>query len=137
MKALNTYLTFDGNTREAMTFYHKCLGGDLQMFTFGESPMPCPDADKNRVMHACVANGPHILMASDTMPGMPFTPGNNYSISINCDSPEEAGKLFNALSEKAKINMPLQETFWAARFGMLTDQFGINWMFNYEKPKQP
>jgi PhnB protein len=75
-------------------------------------------------------------MASDNMPGMPFTLGNNFSISIDCDTAEEIDKLFNALGENGKVTMPLQKTFWAARFGMLTDQFGINWMFNLNEPVQ-
>jgi PhnB protein len=74
-------------------------------------------------------------MASDTMPGMPFQQGNNFAINIACESVEEIDKFFAALGEKGKVIMALQETFWAARFGMLTDQFGIGWMFNFEKPK--
>ena len=76
------------------------------------------------------------VMASDTMPGMPFKQGNNFSICINCESPQELERLFSAVGERGKVTMPLQDTFWGARFGMLTDQFGINWMFNFEKPKQ-
>jgi PhnB protein len=70
------------------------------------------------------------------MPGMPFQQGNNFSININCESLEETDRLFTALGENGKVKMPLQETFWAASFGMLTDQFGIHWMFNFEKPHQ-
>jgi PhnB protein len=70
------------------------------------------------------------------MPGMLFQQGSNFSISIDCESVEETEKLFNAFGENGKITMPVQETFWAARFGMLTDQFGINWMFNFGKPAQ-
>ncbi len=136
MKALNTYLTFDGNAREAMNFYQKSIGGELCVFTFGESPMPCAEADKDKVMHASLTNGAHVLMASDAPPGMPLTAGNNYTLNIACDSAEEAAKYFNALSQNGKVTMPLQETFWAASFGMLTDKFGINWMFNFEKPFQ-
>jgi len=69
------------------------------------------------------------------MPGSPFKQGTNFSICLNPESLAEAEKVFSALAEKGKVTMPLQDTFWGARFGMLTDQFGINWMFNFEKPK--
>lgn len=133
MKAIYAYLNFDGNAREAMKFYAECLGADLWVMTFAEAKVPCPDAAKDRVMHAKISKGSAVLMASDTMPEMPFQKGNNFSISVDCESPAEAEKLFSAFSRNAKINMPIQETFWAHRFGMLTDQFGVNWMFNCEK----
>jgi PhnB protein len=83
-------------------------------------------------MHARLTKGSAVLMASDTLPGMPFQKGNNFSISVECGSLQEIDALFAAFSENAKITMPLQKTFWAPRFGMLTDQFGINWMFSLE-----
>ena len=67
---------------------------------------------------------------------MPVKQGNNYHINIDCESEAEIEKLFDALGEDGKITMPLQDTFWGARFGMLTDRFGVNWMFNFEKPKK-
>jgi PhnB protein len=135
MKELTTYLMFDGNCRQAMTFYGKCFGADVQILPFSESPCPAPPDAKDRVMHANLRKGSLSLMASDTMPGMPFQQGNNFSIAIACESVQETDAFFAALGENGKITMPLQETFWAARFGMLTDQFGINWMFNFENPK--
>ena len=74
-------------------------------------------------------------MASDSMPGTTVKKGDNFSICVGCESPEEIERLFAAVGEKGKVTMPLQDTFWGARFGMLTDQFRINWMFNFEKPK--
>ena len=137
MKEINAYLIFNGNCREAMTFYQKCLGADLQMMPFSDMPGgKVPPEAKDRVMHARLTKGPAVLMASDNMPGMPFQQGDNFSVSLNCDSVQEIEKLFSALSEKSKVTMPLQETFWAARFGMFTDQFGINWMLNLDKPGQ-
>lgn len=130
MKDFTTYLIFDGNCREAMTFYKKCLDAELDMFSFSQAPDPMPAEAKDRIMHARLTKGNGAIMASDNMPGMAFTLGNNFSISIDCDSAEEIDKLFNALGENGNLTMPLQKTFWAARFGMLTDQFGINWMFN-------
>ena len=135
MKEITTYLMFDGNCREAMTFYEKCLGADLQIMPFSEAPGDFPPAAKDRVMHASLTRGQANLMASDTMPGMPLQQGNNFSVSINCESLQEIERLFTAFGENGKVTMPLQDTFWGARFGMLTDQFGINWMFNFELPK--
>lgn len=134
MKETNTYLIFNGNCREAMTFYAKCLGAELQLSTFSETPgCPAPPEAKDRIMHARIAKGDTtFLMASDNMPGMPFQQGDNFSIAIQCESAQETDRLFNALADKGKVTMPLGQTFWAARFGMLTDRFGINWMFNFE-----
>ncbi len=136
MKDFTTYLTFNGNCREAMTFYKNCLEAELEIFPFSQAPDPMPAEAKDRIMHARLAKGKGAIMASDNMPGMSFTAGNNFSISIDCDTAEEIEKLFNALGEKGKVTMPLQKTFWAARFGMLTDQFGVNWMFNLNEPGQ-
>jgi PhnB protein len=135
MKEIVTYLNFDGNCREAMKFYEKCLGADLYMMPFSEAPGVPPDA-KDRIMHARLSNGKTLLMASDTMPGRPSQQGNNFSVSIHCESLPEIEKLFTALAENGKVSMPLDDAFWGARFGMLTDQFGIHWMLNYEYPKQ-
>ena len=139
MKELTTYLIFDGNCREAMTFYEKCLGAELQLTPFSEMPGDVPKEAKqagDRIMHARLSKGPMpVLMASDTMPGMPFQQGNNFSVSINCESMPEIERLFAALGEKGKVTMQLQDTFWGAHFGMLTDQFGVNWMLNFELPK--
>ena len=133
MKRTNTYLIFDGNCRQAMTFYKRCLGGELQMLPFSESPGEVPKEARDRIMHAKLTKGDAIWMASDTMPGMPFQRGSNFSISIECDNVQEIDRLFAALGEEGRVTMPLQKTFWAARFGMLTDRFGINWMLDLEK----
>ena len=138
MKTPLTYLNFDGNTRDAVTFYAKCLGGELSIMPFSEAPGDFPKDARDKVMHARISkNGSTVLMASDALAGhgAPFRPGNNFSISLDCESLDEIERLFTALSENGKVTMPLQDTFWGARFGMITDQFGINWMFNFEKPR--
>jgi len=135
MKSVNVYLNFDGNCREAMTFYAKCLGGELNLFTFADMPGGAPPGQEGRIMHANVTNGGVAVMASDTMPGMPFKPGNNFSISIAPESKEETDALYAALSEGGTATMPPGEQFWGAYFGMLTDKFGVQWMLNYELPK--
>ena len=136
MKQVNTYLMFEGNCRDAMQFYSKCLEAKLDLMTFAEArAFDYPAAAKDRVIHAKLTRGTVFLMASDTMPGMPCQQGTNFSVSIDCESAEEIERLFSALGEKGTVTMPLSDAFWGARFGMLTDQFGINWMFNWEKPK--
>ncbi len=140
MKEIVTYLNFDGATREAMTFYAKCLGGKLDLISFGDhmaGSMPKEmEPAKDRIMHARLSIGSMtIFMASDTMPGMPLQTGNNFSVSVHCESAEEVDRFFAALGEGGKIRMPLQDASWGARFGMLTDKFGIQWMFNFEYPK--
>jgi PhnB protein len=136
MNGINTYLTFNGNCREAVTFYAKCLGAELQLMTFADAPMESPPDLREKVMHAAVRKGTHVVMASDSAPGATVQVGDNFHICIQCESAEEIDRLFKALSEKGEITGPLQDTFWGARFGTLKDQFGINWMFNFEIPKQ-
>jgi PhnB protein len=134
MKELVTYLTFDGKARQAMEFYSRGLGGDLHIMTFGESGQ-CPGGSEDKVMHAKLSGPGWTLMASDTMPEMPYTAGNNFSIALTCESAEDQDRLFATLGEGGTATMPLQDTFWGARFGMLQDQFGIHWMFNFDHPK--
>ena len=137
MISSNTYLIFNGNCREAMNFYKQAIGGDLQLMTFGEAPGAdkLPKGTEDRIVHAYLSKGPMVIMASDNMPGMPHSQGNNFSISLNCETIPESEKLFAALGAQAqKITMPLGETFWAIRFAMLTDKFGVNWMINLGKP---
>lgn len=135
MKEMITYLNFDGNAAEAMTFYARCFEGDLQMMRFSDSHIEVPAGAGDRVMHAKVSRGSAVLMASDTVPGIPQQQGTNFHICLNCESLDETERLFDALGENGKITMPLQDTFWGARFGMVVDRFGISWMFNFEKPK--
>ena len=136
MVAFHTYLNFDGDTREAMTFYQKCLDAKLSLQTFRDVKMDVPKGSEDRIVHARLEKGSAVLMASDTVPGMPFSPGSNFSISIQCESLDEIQRVFSAFSAGGNVTMELQDTFWNARFGMLTDRFGVNWMFNYEHPRK-
>lgn len=135
MKDITPYLTFNGTCRQAMTFYKDILGGDLELMDFASSPMDVPDEAKNYIMHAILTSNGVTLMASDTMPNQAVTNGNSVSLSINCQSTDEINHLFNSLSDGGQITMPLEDTFWGARFGMLTDKFGTCWMFNYDYPQ--
>lgn len=134
MASIVPYLTFAGNCREAMTFYGQAFGAEPQIQTFGESPVDAVEADKDRVMHARIDAGPVQLMASDSMPGDEVAAGSNVSLSVHCDSEAQQSALFDALAAGGTISMPLEDTFWGARFGMLTDRFGMHWMLNFDRP---
>jgi PhnB protein len=133
---LNTYLHFDGNCEEALKFYEKALGGKLVfLLRYNESPaaQECSKDMGNKIMHGRIVAGNGVLMASDCPKGF-FQPQAGFSISVNVDTAAEAERYFTALSEGAKdIRMPLGETFWAERFGMFVDKFGVSWMVNCEK----
>ncbi len=140
MTTVNIYLTFDGNCKQAFDFYKSVFGGDFQYVgTYGEMPPregpPIPEEIKGRVMHISLPISKEtILMGSDSGGewGKKVTMGNNFTISVNTDAIEEVDRIFRALSVNGKITMPLEKTFWHSYFGMLTDQFGINWMVNCE-----
>lgn len=134
MTQINAYLNFNGHTREAMTFYKECLGGELVMQKIAESPMAAqmPSEMGPKILHSSLTNKSIILMASDCRSAATIT-GNNIALCINCSSEEEINSFFNNLAAGGKINEPLQQSFWGATFGSLTDKFGIHWMFNYSK----
>ena len=137
MEAIVPYLNFNGNAAEALAFYGKALNGAiLFQQTFGESPMEVAPAFKNKIMHATFKAGDLTIMASDVNEKDQVTTGTNISLSLNFTELDRINKTFEAMSEGSVITMPLQDTFWGARFGMLTDAFGINWMFNYDYPKE-
>jgi len=133
MPQLDAYLTFNGNCAEAMRFYERTLGGKIEiMMTNGESPMAAqtsPDG-ANRIMHARLALGDRILMASDSMAGQPYDGMTGFSLSLIFPTADEAKKTFDALADGGKVTMPLQKLFWADAFGMLIDRFGTPWMVN-------
>ena len=133
---LDVYLTFDGNTADAMRFYEKALGGTMQaMMTFGEAPDMCdnlPPGNENRIMHSCVMVGDRALMASDTFPGQPWAGQQGVSVALTYPTVDEATRVFAVLSQGGKELMPMNETFWSKAFGMCQDQFGTNWMINGE-----
>ena len=135
MNSASTYLNFDGETRDAMTFYAKCLVADLQIQSFRDAGMGDDPATADRTVHAKIEKGTMTIMASDTQPGAPFTKGNNFFICIDCESAEELERLHTALGEGGTTTMEPQDTFWGARFSMLTDRFGVGWMFNYQLPQ--
>ena len=127
---LSPYLVFDGDCKQAMEFYHSCMGGNLKMQTFGEAPMPCPDHYKGKIMHASLENDSLSFMASDTQPGNPVAKGTNVHLSVAGTDETRLKEIFAKLSKGGKVTMPLAKQFWGDTFGMLTDTFGIHWMFN-------
>ena len=138
MPSINPYLNFAGNTEEAFTFYKSVFGGEFAMIQrFGQTPDGnVPPNLKDKIMHVSLPIGKNnILMGTDACEEMGFnlTWGNNFYICISPDSKEEADKLFNSLAEGGKVNMPLQEMFWGAYYGDLTDKFNVKWMVNYQK----
>jgi PhnB protein len=133
---LQPYLTFGGNCEEALNFYKETLKGEIAMLSYFDSAqMEVPEAYKKKVMHSVLQLDKATVMASDSLPDHPLTIGNNISLSLNFEELDQMETAFKNLSAGGKVTMPLQDTFWGARFGMLTDQFGINWMFNCELKK--
>ena len=139
MKDVNVYLTFNGECRQAFEFYKQCFGGELMMMRFADAPFDmCKDAPeaRERIMHVSLINGSARLMGSDTMPNMPVKAGTNFSVSIACDNNEQVDRYTKGVATGGQVFMEPQETFWAHRFSMCTDKFGIKWMFIHEKPMQ-
>jgi PhnB protein len=136
MKSVTTYLHFNGNCREAMTFYQRSLGTDIQITPVMDSQgTPSTDASA-RVMHSqLLRNGQTVLQASDDQSGASPKLGDNFQIAIECESVEEIDRLFAALNQGGKVRLPLGDVPWGARFGMLTDKFGIQWLLNCYLPK--
>jgi PhnB protein len=135
METINAYLTFNGKCREAMTFYKECLGGELQLQTIGESPMAdqMPPQMKEQILHATLSKGDLMLMASDMVSEDGLTKGNAISLALICSSEEEIQHCYQKLSAGGKANHPLENTFWGATFGDLTDKYGNHWILNYTK----
>jgi PhnB protein len=133
---LNPYLAFNGNCETAFKFYEKALGGKiLMMLTYAQTPAAgqAPQDWQNKIVHARLEIGDDTLMGGDAPPQQYQQPAG-FSVSLGFEKPEEAERVFNALSDGGNVKMPIQETFWALRFGMFIDKFGIPWMVNCEKP---
>jgi PhnB protein len=135
--AVDVYLNFNGNCREAAEYYAEVFGTEKpQIMTFGETPpdpnFPLPEEAKNLVMHTRLNILGSNVMFSDVFPGMRFVAGNNISLSVSSKNIDEIKSLFNKLKDGGKVGMDLQETFWSKCYGSATDKFGIEWQFNYD-----
>lgn len=138
MTTLNPYINFNGNCREAMTFYQHCLGGVLSLQTVEGSAIEdmCPASMKDMILHSTLLNGAVFIMGSDMVGPGGFTKGNSIAISINCSSEKEINTLYKRFAEGGKILDPLKTQFWGGMFGVVSDKFGVRWMFNYNKNEQ-
>ena len=129
---LNPHLSFNGQCEAAFRFYAQCLGGTIQtMMTWGDSPMAdqVPAERRAEIIHASLIVGEATLAGGDAPPDRYESP-RGFCVTIQIDAPADADRIFRALSEDGSVTMQLQQTFWAARFGMLVDRFGIPWMVN-------
>lgn len=133
---LNPYLCFAGKAEEALNFYVKALGGQVQMVSrYGDGPMPCEPMDKDKIMHARFEFDGNMVMLSDTTKPEDVQPSSQINLSVDVPSKEKLDEVFGKMSEGATITMAPSETFWGAYFGMLQDKFGVSWMFNCELKK--
>lgn len=135
--AIDVYLNFNGNCREAAEFYAEVFGCEKpNIMTFGSShpnsDYPIPEEAKNLVMHTRLNLDGSTVMFSDVFPGMPFVEGNNISLSVVNTDIDRIKSLFHKLKEGGTVGMELQETFWSKCYGSLKDKFGIGWQFNYD-----
>jgi PhnB protein len=131
---LNPYLNFKGQCEAAFKFYEQCLGGKIAMIMPYEGTPAAnqmPPEWRNKIIHARLNVGDFVLMGSDAPPDHYQEP-QGFSISLGIGDPAEAERVFHALAKGGTVKMPIQQTFWAVRFGMLVDQFGIPWMVNCE-----
>ena len=135
---ITPYLSFNGNCETAFKFYEKCFNGKIvAMITYGDTPMAdqMPADRRGKIAHARLSAGNALLMGGDAPPNM-FEASKGYSVTVGVEDPAEAERVFKALSEGGTVRMALEKTFWALRFGMLIDKFGIPWMINCEQPGQ-
>ena len=131
---VNPYLSFNGQCEAAFTFYGQCLGASLgAIFRYGGSPMAgqVPPDWQDKVMHGSVTIGGQVLMGGDVADR--YEEPRGFSLSIQIGDTGEAERIFHELAKDGTIMMPLEKTFWAARFGMVVDRFGIPWLINCEE----
>ncbi len=145
MAKINAYLDFNGNCREAFEFYKSVFGGDfLYIYTNNDMPPmegmpPLTPEQQNKILHVTLAIDKNtVLMGSDAGVGFapPATFGNNISLYVDTENRAESDRIFAALADGGKVNMPMEHTFWGAYFGSLTDKFGVNWMISNAESEQ-
>ena len=138
IKRLNPYLSFNGTAAKAIKLYEAALGAKVEnVMQWNEAPgTKVTPETKDLVMHARLRIGDGVLMISDAQPNQPVTAGTNAHVTLDFDDPTDMARKFEALSAGGgKITMPLADAFWGAKFGMLTDAYGVSWMFNCETKK--
>jgi PhnB protein len=132
---LSPRLSFNGQCQEAMDFYERCFGAKIEfMLTYGRSPMAdhVPPEWHEKILHATLAVGESIVYAADAPPDR-YKPPQGFHVTIGVQDAAEAERIFGELSEGGVVQMPLQQTFWTVRFGVLVDRFGIPWEVNCQQ----
>lgn len=140
MAHLSPHIAYPGNCREALSFYQRCLGGELKLTRVGDTAMAghLPAEAQDQIMHGTLTTGSFVLMACDALdPRQTFKPGNNIAMCLTCGSDDEINTLFASLGEGGSVVDPLNEMFWGGKFGTLIDQFGTEWMFHYDPAAVP
>ncbi|MEN7546994.1 VOC family protein [Rapidithrix thailandica] len=134
MNRIITYLTFNGNCRCAMEFYHECLGGELHLQTLGDSPLneELPESFKNCVVQASLKINDLVIMGTDMVEEQGLVRGNAMSMLIDCNSELEMRDYYEKLSEGGQSVHPIEKNYWGALFGGLIDKFGNRWLFNFK-----
>jgi PhnB protein len=135
--AVQAYINFGGNCREAVEFYAEVFAAEKpQMMLYGDTPpdqgFPLTEATKNLVMHASLTIKGSTVMFSDVPPAMALVPGNNISLVIISKDADDIKAMFNKLKAGGTVGMDLQETFWSKCYGFVTDKFGVGWQFNLD-----
>ena len=136
----NPHIAFNNRCKEAFEFYERCLGGKVvDMIRYADTPAGehMPSGTGDRIMHARLVLGDQVLMGCDAHPAMPYDGIRGCDVAVQVETPAEAERLFAALAEGGSVQMPIGETFWSARFGMVTDRFGVPWMINCVKTAGP
>jgi PhnB protein len=136
---MNPYLSFKGDCEAAFKFYEQCLGAQLgPLFRYTGSPLAdqVPADWSDKVMHGSLTIGGQVLMGADVAPDQYEEP-KGFSLSLQIESTADAERIFHELAQDGRVVMPLEQTFWAARFGVLVDRFGIQWLINCGEPDQP
>ncbi|AOM76258.1 VOC family protein [Pedobacter steynii] len=133
--SINSYLTFAGNCREAMTFYQSCLGGELSFQTIGASPLSekMPEKMKGYILQATLTRGSIRIMGSDMVGKEGLVKGNAVALMLNCSTEEEARNCYQRLVEGGTATHPLENSFWGALFGDLKDKYGNHWLLHFDK----
>lgn len=133
--ALNSYLGFRDNARQAMEYYHQVFGGELTLTTFADFHASDDPAEAEKIMHGHLVAGPLVLMGSDTPNSMPYTAGSSISVLLSGDDEAALPGHWEKLAEEGTVDMPLEKAPWGDTFGMLTDKFGISWMVDISETR--
>lgn len=138
LMCIHPYFTFNGNCREAMTFYQKCFGGELKLQTLGDSPLSkkMPAKMKNCILQAVLKNDTMKIIASDIVSETGLLKGNSVSLLLNCKNKKEIKAYYKKLSAGVEAINPIKETFWGDLFGDVTDKYGNTWLLNVSKRRK-